>query len=63
MSKLENSDPFSALSGTGSSRSAKAYRIRSGDHEYTASEWLAGESNCVRALLKPIYREMSGHRS
>ena len=59
-SRIDNADQFIEYVGAGSSRSGKLYRIRCGEHEYTAGEWLAAELSRFRAALKPPAGEMSG---
>jgi hypothetical protein len=59
-SKIDNGDQFIEYVGAGSSRSGKLYRIRCGEHEYTAGEWLAAELSRFRASLKPPAGERSG---
>lgn len=50
--KIKNADQFIEYIGTRSSWSGKGYRIRCGDHEQAASEWLMEELNRFRASLK-----------
>jgi hypothetical protein len=59
-SKIDNGDQFIEYVGAGSSRSGKLYRIRCGEHEYPAGEWLAAELSRFRASLKPPAGERSG---
>jgi hypothetical protein len=59
-SKIQNADQFIEYVGAGSSRSGKPYRIRCGEHEYTAGEWLATELSRFRASPKPPAGETSG---
>jgi hypothetical protein len=59
-SKIDNANQFIEYVGSGSSRSGKLYRIRCGEHEYPAGEWLAAELSRFRASLKPPAGERSG---
>jgi hypothetical protein len=51
-SEVKTADQFIKYVGTASSRSGKPYRIRCGEHEYAASEWLATELSRFRAALE-----------
>jgi len=59
-SEIENADQFIEYVGTASSRSGMPYRIRCGEHEYAAREWLAAELSRFRASLKSPGGETSG---
>lgn len=58
--EIQNADQFIERIGSGSSRSGQLYRIRCGEHEYTADEWLAAELSRFRASLKVPTGETSG---
>jgi len=47
--RVETADQFIKYVGTASSRSGKPYRIRCGEQEYTAGEWLTTELSRFRA--------------
>jgi hypothetical protein len=59
-SKIDTADQFIEYVRAGSSRSGKPYRIRCGEHEYTAGEWLAAELSRFRASLKTPAGETGG---
>lgn len=59
-SKVANADQFIKYVGSGSSRSGKLYRIRCGEHEYKAGDWLAAELSRFRAALKATGGATSG---